>query len=146
MRYAGIQVFALAAIAVPLATVAFAQSNPVVGLWKFVEPNSTTLIRTWEENGKLVGKVEKKLLKSGGEDNGVCSKCKGDTKDKPIAGLPILWDMVKDGEKWTGGKILEPDTGKVYSCRIESSAGGKELKVRGSFMFLSKTQTWLREE
>lgn len=141
MRYAGIRGLILTAIAVPLATLALAQSNPVVGLWKFVEPDGTTLIRTWEENGKLVGKVEKKLLKSGGEDNGVCSKCKGDTKDKPIAGLPIIWDTVKDGEKWTGGKILEPDTGKVYSCRIESSAGGKELKVRGSFMFLSKTQT-----
>ena len=138
--------FALTAIAVPRPTLLFAHSIRPEGLGKFVEPNSTTLIRTWEENGKLVGKVEKKLLKSGGEDNGVCSKCKGDTKDKPIAGLPILWDMVKDGEKWTGGKILEPDTGKVYSCRIESSAGGKELKVRGSFMFLSKTQTWLREE
>jgi len=31
----------------------FAQSNPAVGLWKSEEPDKTTLIQTWEENGKL---------------------------------------------------------------------------------------------
>src|SRR6266545_2742402 len=87
-----------------------AQSNPSVGLWKNVEPSKTVYIRTYEENGLLMGKVEK-MVKGGAEDaNSKCDKCTGDLKDKPIKGLGIIWGMKKDGSKWAGGKILEPDS------------------------------------
>src|SRR5688500_8215121 len=36
-----------------------AQGNPAVGLWKNEDATKTVFIRTYEENGKLVGKVEK---------------------------------------------------------------------------------------
>ena len=135
-----------AALAVLFTASALAQSNPSIGLWKNVEPTKTVLIRTWEENGKLMGKVEK-LLKNDVEDSAAkCTKCQGDLKDKPITGLTIIWDMQKDGAKWTGGKILEPDSGKVYACKIEPAADGSKLNVRGSIAFLGKTQTWTRVE
>jgi uncharacterized protein (DUF2147 family) len=123
-----------------------AQSNSAIGLWKLVEPNKVVYIRTYEENGLLFGKVEK-LVKGGNEDPAAkCEKCTGNLHDKPMKGLGIIWDMKKDGNRWTGGKILEPDSGKVYSCRLEAQDGGKKLSVRGSIAFLSKTQFWLREE
>lgn len=146
MKHAGIRAISLMASAVLFGTLAFAQGNPVVGLWKNVEPTKTVLIRTWEQDGKLLGKVEK-LLKGGVEDStATCAKCAGENKDKPVIGMTIIWDMKKDGEKWTGGKILEPDTGKVYACKIEPAEGGKQLRVRGSIAFLGKTQTWMRAE
>jgi len=117
-----------------------------VGLWKNVEPTKTVLIRTYEEGGKLKGKVEKLLKKDVEDTSAKCTECQGENKDKPIAGLLIIWDMQKDGDKWSGGKILEPDTGKTYNCKIESVDGGKKLNVRGSIAFLGKTQSWTRME
>jgi uncharacterized protein (DUF2147 family) len=141
-----VQVVGVVAAALLLGSLAFGQTNPAVGLWKNVEPSKTVLIRTYEENGKLMGRVEK-LIKDGVEDaEARCLKCAGDQKDKPIKGLLIIWDLQKEGDRWTGGKIMEPDTGKVYNCRIEPIEGGKKLNVRGSISFLGKTQTWTREE
>ena len=131
------------------ATAAQAQSNPAVGLWKMTEPDRTILVRMSDENGMLVGRVEKKTLKNGTDDtSGVCTKCPDDQKDKPLKGLRMIWGMQREGtsNKWKDGKILEPDSGKVYSCRIESTPDGKQLKVRGSILFISKTMTWDRVE
>ena len=97
---------------------AFAAS-PAVGLWKNVEANKVTFIRTYEEGGQLKAKVEK-------------------------TGKQIVWDMKKDGAKWTGGKLLDPDSGRVFNCYIESPDGGKTLVVKGSLSLMSKTQTWTR--
>ena len=146
MERSAIRVLGLLEIAGLWGIEACAQSSPAVGLWKSEEPDKTTWIRTYEENGKLMGKVEK-LVKKGVEDTtSRCTKCDGESKDKPIVGLPIIWDMKKDGAKWTDGKILEPDSGKVYACKIEASPDGKKLSVRGSILFLGKTQTWSRVE
>lgn len=146
MKHFGRRVLGLLAITGLAGIATFAQSNLSVGLWKSEEPDKTTLIRTYEENGKLMGKVEK-LVKKGVEDtSSTCTKCAGESKDKPITGLTIIWDMKKDGAKWTDGKILEPDSGKVYACKIEPSPDGKKLNVRGSILFLGKTQVWSRVE
>lgn len=137
----------IAMIAALAAVPMWAQSNSAVGLWQSTDPAKTVFIRITEEGGKLKGKVEK-LVKGGKEDTtGTCTKCTGDLKDKPLVGLPLIWDMTKEGgEKWGGGKILEPDSGKVYKCTIEPIEGGKKLNVRGSIAFLGKTQTWTRVE
>ena len=146
MKPFGRRVLDVMAVGGLFAIATFAQSNLSVGLWKSEEPDKTTLIRTYEENGKLMGKVEK-LVKKGVEDSAsTCTKCIGESKDKPITGLTIIWDMKKDGAKWTDCKILEPDSGKVYACKIESSPDGKKLNVRGSILFLGKTQVWSRVE
>jgi uncharacterized protein (DUF2147 family) len=128
-----------------LADPAVAQ-NSAVGLWKNAEPDKVTLIRISEEGGKLVGKIEK-VLKNNVEDTTArCAKCKDEIKDKPMVGLQLIWDMEKDGNRWSGGKLLDPETGRIVNCRLETEEGGKVLKVRGSIAFLSKTQTWTRAE
>ena len=120
--------------------------NSAVGLWKNAEPDKVTLIRISEEGGKLVGKIEK-VLKNNVEDTTArCAKCKDEIKDKPMVGLQLIWDMEKDGNRWSGGKLLDPETGRVVNCRLETAEGGTKLQVRGSIAFLSKTQTWTRAE
>jgi len=132
-------------LAALLAAPAFAQ-NSVIGLWRNVEPDKVTLIRVYEEGGKVMGKIEK-VLKNNVEDTSTrCTKCKDELKDKPMVGLQLIWDMQKDGERWSGGKLLDPETGRIVNCRLETDEGGKALKVRGSIAFLSKTQTWTRAE
>jgi uncharacterized protein (DUF2147 family) len=55
--------------------------------------------------------------------------------------------MRKDGDEYAGGNILDPDTGKIYRCKMALSADNRRLLVRG-FIGLSvfgRTQTWVRE-
>jgi uncharacterized protein (DUF2147 family) len=124
---------------------AFAE-NSAVGLWKHTEPNKVTLVRTYEEGGKLFGKVDKVLRNNVEDKEAKCTKCKDERKDKPMAGLQLFWDMQKDGDKWSGGKLLDPESGRIVNCKLEPLEGGKSLLVKGSVSLITKTMTWTRAE
>lgn len=67
-------------------------------------------------------------------------------RDRVLRGLVIMRGLKADGEnRWTGGKIYNPDDGQTYRCYIELRSDGT-LKVRGfiGFALLGKTQTWTR--
>jgi uncharacterized protein (DUF2147 family) len=130
---------------------ALADDATPVGKWKTIDDATgkpKSIVAIWEEGGKLYGKVDKLLDPKPDDPNPVCKKCDGELKDRPILGLRILWDLHKDGEKWSGGKIMDPDNGKTYRCNITLTEGGKKLLVRGfiGMALLGRTQTWLREE
>jgi len=141
---------ALVAGALALAgTAALAQSmESPVGLWKTIDDDTKqakSLVRITEAGGVLTGKVEKILTE---KTDAVCDKCDGDLKNKPVQGMTILSGLKKDGGEWTGGKILDPNNGKVYDAKVKLVDGGKKLEMRG-FMgvsLLGRTQTWLREQ
>lgn len=96
-------------------------------------------------DGVVTGKIIKLLNPS--EPNPKCDKCDGDKKNQPILGLEFLWNLKnkpkKDKPTWEGGKILDPNNGKVYDCKIWLE-DDNTLKVRGSFLFIGRTQTWHR--
>ena len=123
--------------------ISFAQN--AVGIWKNLDDTDgkeKSHIEIYEVNGKLRGKVIK-LLPSAHITK--CDQCTGDKKGKNLVGMDILWDMVKVGNKWENGEILDPKSGKIYSCKIELD-GKDKLKVRG-FMgvsILGRTQTWYK--
>ena len=77
-----------------------------------------------------------------------CDRCEGELKGKPLIGLRILWDLRKDGDEWSGGRILDPDNGKVYKCYVALEDNGEKLKVRGfiGFSLIGRTEYWLRQE
>lgn len=130
---------------------ALADDATPVGKWKTIDDATgkpKSIVAIWEQDGKLYGKVDKLLDPKPDDPNPVCKKCDGELKNKPILGLRMLWDMKKDGDKWTGGKILDPDNGKSYRCILTPIEGGKKLLVRGfiGMALLGRTQTWLREE
>ena len=58
--------------------------------------------------------------------------------------MTIVTDMVKDGNEWEDGEILDPKNGKVYDCKMWVEDG--KLKVRGYIAFFYRTQTWLPVE
>jgi uncharacterized protein (DUF2147 family) len=131
------------AIAVLLAAQALAQ-NSAVGNWQYVDGAKITYITTVEDGGQLKATISK-ISKDGKEDSAAtCSKCSGDNKDKPLAGLLILWDTKKDGANWKDGKLLDPDSGRLVTGKVEIVDGGKKLNVKGSVAFISKTQVWTR--
>ncbi|HKH98729.1 MAG TPA: DUF2147 domain-containing protein [Candidatus Sulfotelmatobacter sp.] len=127
-----------------------AQTSPV-GRWTTVDDATgkvKSVVALWEENGKLFGKIEEVINADPDNPGHVCLHCEGDLKNKPLVGLRILWDMQKDGDQWSGGKILDPHNGKVYRCTVALQDGGKKLKVRGfiGFSLLGRTQYWSHKE
>jgi uncharacterized protein (DUF2147 family) len=130
---------------------AWADPASPVGLWKNIDDKtgkSKALIRIIEINGELIGKIEKIFPEPGQTPTPKCDKCEGALKDQPIVGLTILSGMKRDGDEYNGGKILDPDNGKVYSSKLSLIEAGKKLNVRGfiGMPFLGRSQIWLREE
>ena len=124
------------------------QAQDVIGKWKTIDDESgeeRSLVEIFEKNGKVYGKVVK-LLRPGSNPDPVCEECddSDDRFNKKIIGMEILRDMEKSGEEYSGGNILDPDNGRVYRCRIWLD--GKDLKVRGYWGPLYRTQTWLRAQ
>ncbi len=123
----------------------FGQS--VEGVWKTVDDvdgKAKSHIKIYMEEGKIVGKIIKLIDPEGT----TCTACKGDRKDQPIEGMTILWGLKRGTDKkWKSGKILDPQNGKQYKCKIEL-VEDNSLEVRGfiGFSLLGRTQTWYRVE
>jgi uncharacterized protein (DUF2147 family) len=129
---------------------ASAQNSPL-GRWKTIDDDTgkvKSIVVIWEENDKLYGKIEKLIDPDPQDLNPRCVHCEGEMRNKPLIGLRILWDLRKDGNQWSGGRVLDPDNGKAYKCYIMVEDGGKKLKVRGfiGFSVLGRTQYWLRDK
>ncbi len=138
-------VFALALASTGV--LASAQMTPV-GLWRNVDDKTGEVkaeIRIAEDKGLLSGRIEKTLAKSAKPDD-KCDQCTDDRKDKPMVGLEIIRGAKKAEGKdvWEDGKILDPLDGKNYTLRLTPIEGGKKLEVRGSILFIGRTQTWTR--
>jgi uncharacterized protein (DUF2147 family) len=60
----------------------------------------------------------------------------------------IINSMAEKDNILTGGTILDPANGKIYSCSISYNANADKLEVRGSLDkrgWIGRTQTWIRE-
>lgn len=133
-----------------VAATSWAHESPV-GLWKAFDQHTGQpkfLIRITNDNGELGGRVERLFQYKGEDPNPVCAKCEGARKDQPIVGMKILTGMEKDGQQYTGGRLLDPTDGKVYDSKMSLSGDGDKLEVRRyiGVPMLGRTQTWERVE
>jgi uncharacterized protein (DUF2147 family) len=138
--------FSLACFIVFFACSINVQSQTVIGKWKTVDDETgqaRSIVEVYEKSGKIYGKIIEILNPE--KRNAVCTKCTGKNKNVPILGLVILKDLVKDGDEYNDGKILDPLKGEEYKCLIALEEKDK-LKIRG-FIGLSvfgRTQYWYR--
>ena len=129
---------------------AFAQ-NAIVGRWKTIDDETgkpKSIVEIFEKDGIVYGKIERLFRTPEEDQNPKCDKCSGDKKDQLVIGMQIMEGLKKDSDvKWSGGKILDPNNGKTYSCKAEVIENGQKLKLRGfiGVSLLGRTQTWIRE-
>ena len=117
----------------------------MTGLWEAVDETDDTprsIVRIYEQDNKLYGRVER-LLPAATITH--CTGCTGEMKNKPLKGMLILYDLEKNANGGSEGKILDPKSGKMYSCYIELVSPDK-LKVRGyvGLSAFGKTMYWHR--
>lgn len=129
-----------------ICTFTFSQKNPVVGKWKCIDDQTGKemgVIQLYEENGKIFGKVIE--ITNPKDREKLCNNCQGEDKDQPILGLTVLRNLTKDGNEYSGGKIVDPKHGKYYKCYITLENENK-LKVRGyiGISLFGRTQYWHR--
>jgi len=120
-------------------------AEPATGFWTTIDDDGktpTSVVEIYAKGGKLHGKIVE--LINPREKNPRCTECDGDKHNQPILGMEILWGLERDGSEWSGGKILDPKSGKEYKCYIEVIDAGRRLKVRGyiGIALLGRTQYW----
>tara|TARA_Y100000768_G_scaffold385191_1_gene370780 strand:- start:127 stop:519 length:393 start_codon:yes stop_codon:yes gene_type:complete len=123
------------------------QINEIEGIW-ITQDDETgkkkSEVLLYKNEGKLYGKILNLLLE---EDKGkLCVNCKGENKNLPIQGMVIIKDLKIIDKSWEDGTILDPKSGKTYSCYI-TFEDENTLKVRGyiGFSLLGRTQKWIRK-
>lgn len=126
---------------------AFSLNFTPAGLWRTVDdhthqPRGT--VRIYEQKGAFFGRIESSLDPKDRRE--ICDLCGDDRKNKPIIGLEILRGMIRRGEEYIGGFILDPETGSVYRCKFTLSQDGEKLFMRGylGISLLGRSQVWTR--
>lgn len=133
-------------VLISLITITGMQAQGVLGKWKTIDDNTgeaRSVIELFERGGKVYGKII--AITDPEKRDNVCVKCTGDDKNRPILGLELLKGLEKNGDKYDGGYITDPDNGKRYKCYIELE-DANILKVRGyiGMAVLGRTQIWER--
>lgn len=132
-----------------MTSLAHAQQPSVEGQWRTIDDETgeaRSIVRVWIDNGEMQGQIVELLNPS--EPNPRCTSCSGARKDQPIEGMTFLWGLSRDGDEWTGGRIVDPGNGREYRARAKLVENGAKLEVRGfvGFALIGRTQTWERIE
>lgn len=127
----------------------FSAAQDISGVWKTIDDETgeaKSQVTIYQEDGKYFGKVTKILNKD--RLDATCEKCSDYRKDQPIQGMVIMNDLEKiDDSKYSNGKILDPNKGKVYDVTIVP-VNEDELLLKGGYKIFGKmvgrSQTWYR--
>ncbi len=121
--------------------VLYAQNE--IGIWETYDnkrDKPMSHVQIYQQNGKLYGKVVKVL----DESYKTCTRCSGENKNKPVVGLMVIRGLEKKGSKWEKDDgILDPVSGLIIDGQLWMD-GSDKLKVKGTWGFISDTQTWKR--
>ena len=120
---------------------ALMQSQEVIGKWKIIKEETgeaRSIVKIYEEDGEVYGQVIR-ILNEAKRDK-LCTKCKGEDKNKKIEGLILMKHFHKDGEEYVDGTIMNPDDGKIYKSKMWLDEDNPDLlNVRGYVGIFYKT-------
>jgi uncharacterized protein (DUF2147 family) len=137
----------LALIALALIARAANPAPGIQGLWKTVDDKTHQprgIVHMYQQDGQYFGKIVSSFDPK--EAHEVCTPCSGAMHNKPIIGLVIVRDMRPNGNEFSGGTIIDPETGEAYRCKMTLEDGGRKLSVRGyvGMALFGRTQVWTR--
>jgi len=121
-------------------------AQSIIGEWETFDDltgDKLSVVEIYNINNIYFGKITHLF-----EDplDSVCDECTDDNHNKPIVGLVIIKNLIKDDDEYNEGTILDPNNGKSYKCYLEL-IGDNKLKLRGyiGFSILGRTQYWQRK-
>lgn len=121
--------------------------DPVLGQWHTIDDDTgevkSVVTLSMAENGTMVGVITEVLKKNPGD--GLCHECEDEFKDQPIKGMQFIWGFKKTAiGEWEGGRLLDPESGDIYSGNITITEDPTKLDVRGyvGISLFGRSQTW----
>ena len=134
-----------------LSSLAFAQD--ITGTWKNIDDKTgsskAVLEIRQESNGTFTAKVIKITPRPGYTPKESCVNCPAPYTNKPILGMDVLTGLkYVEGLNFSGGKIIDPLSGNIYSMKAKLSPNGKRLNLRGyvGISALGRSQTWIKND
>lgn len=127
--------------------------DEILGVWRTTDDKST--VEIFKKKGAYFAKILslKEPNWPVNDEQGMAGKPKNDRnnpkpelRNRPVVGLEFMNDFVFSGKnKWTDGKIYDPEVGKTYSCKM-TLVNANKLEVRGyiGFSLLGRTVVWTR--
>ena len=71
------------------------------------------------KTGGFEGKIIEVFPSPDDDPVDVCKPCMGLDKNKPIIGLVVFKQLKLNAKKELVGKVLDPDSGKIYKCELK---------------------------
>jgi uncharacterized protein (DUF2147 family) len=71
------------------------------------------------KTGGFEGKIIEVFPSPDDDPVDVCKPCVGLDKNKPIIGLVVFKQLKLNAKKELIGKVLDPDSGKIYKCELK---------------------------
>ena len=124
--------------------------DDVVGFWKTIDDKThkaQSIVAIYPYQGKIYGRMIATLdenEKVFDTLNNPKEHAKGVEGDPFFVGLDMIWNLQKqkDSQQYAGGKIMDPDAGKIYTAEMWMQDG--KLIVRGEILVFGKNQEWVR--
>ena len=117
---------------------------PFLGEWVTIDDASgekKSVVNIYQaDNGMYYGQIVTLFE----DPDALCTECKDADYNQPIVGLTIVRDMQLVEGELRGGKVLDPENGKLYYAKIYLDKGN--LILRGSLDkrgLLGRSQTWI---
>ncbi len=120
--------------AVLMGIVALSAQSQFLGKWTTIDDKTKEPAGLVEIYQDADGLIYGKLVGTYGED-------------KSGIGTMIVRGMKYEDGKLVGGKVFDPESGKLYFCTIKYDEAKQELNLRGSLDkkgLLGRSQTWLK--
>lgn len=145
------KIFALAVAA--LVPTCLHAAAPLTGFYQTIDDKTNqpkSIVAIYEYNDDDDVEIAGRIVALYGADGQISEtianpvKTADKVKGKPhYAGLDIIWDMEWDADdnRYEDGKIMDPQSGSVYSSVIWQDAPGT-LNVRGKIGPIGRTQKW----
>lgn len=122
-------------------------AEDIVGFWKTIDEKSgqaQSIVAIYPYQGKYYGRIVGTFDQNGNIEDSIYHPFKrapGVVGNPFYSGLDIIWNLINKNNKFTDGKILDPEKGKIYGAEMWLKNGN--LVVRGKLLIFGRNQTWL---
>ncbi len=122
-------------------------AEDAVGFWKTINDETgkaESIVAIYPHEGKYYGRIIATVGDDGKVQDTMYSpkeRAPGVEGDAYYCGMDIIWDLKNNGSKFTDGKILDPEKGKIYDAEMWTKDGN--LIVRGEIWLFGENEKWI---
>ena len=80
-------------------------------------------------NGKIDDTIEKPV-----------ERAKGIAGNPPLCGMDFVWDLTPAADGKLAGRVINPDDGRVYKCKVWYEASKGRLVLRGELLIFGESE------